>query len=71
MASRCSACCAVAAIGFVLNAIGGFARWTSWRPVLLPVSGLSLVLMALDFNMAFAAIAVDAVIPALLLFVRQ
>ncbi|HWK30774.1 MAG TPA: hypothetical protein VNR20_01700 [Terriglobales bacterium] len=55
----------------MLNAIGGFARWTSWRPVLLPVTGLSLVLMALDFNMAFAAIAVDAVIPALLLFVRQ
>ena len=60
----------VAAVGFVLSAVGLLARWTWWRSVLLPVTALSLVLTTLDWNVAFAGIAVDAVILAVLFLTR-
>jgi hypothetical protein len=61
---------AVAAVGFVVGAVELWARWTWWRSVLLPVTALSLVLTMLDWQVAFAGIAVDVVILALLFIVR-
>jgi hypothetical protein len=58
---------ALAAIGFVAGAVGLMARLPWWRSVLLPVTELSLVLTALDWNVAFAGVGVNLVILALLL----
>lgn len=59
---------AIAAIGFVVGAVALFVPWPWWRSVLLPVTGLSLLLTALDWNVAFAGFAVDVAILGLLLF---
>jgi hypothetical protein len=60
---------AVAAVGFLVGAVALFARVPWWRSVLLPATGLSLVLTALDWNVAFAGFFVDAAILVMLVFV--
>jgi hypothetical protein len=44
---------AVAAVGFVLAAVALLAGWGWWRPMLMGVALLSLVLTTLDWNDAF------------------
>jgi hypothetical protein len=61
---------AVAALGFVVAAVALFARSPWWRAVLLPVTGLSLALTALDWNVAFAGFFVNVTVLAVLLFAR-
>lgn len=56
----------VGAIGFVAAAIGLWLGATWWQPLLLTVTLFSLVLTALDWNIAFAGVAVNLVILALL-----
>jgi hypothetical protein len=53
---------AVAAVGFVVGAAALFARFPWWRSVLAPVTGLSLALTALDWNVAFAGFFVNVAI---------
>ena len=60
----------VAAIGFITGAVGLFAQWPWWRAVLVPVTGFSMLLTALDWNVAFAGFAVNAAILAVLVLVR-
>jgi hypothetical protein len=60
----------VAALGFVAAAVALFAGSTWWRSMLLAVTGLSMVLTALDRNVAFAGFLVNLVILAVVLFVR-
>lgn len=57
---------AVAAIGFVIAALAFWFGWTWWQPVLLGVTFLSLVLTALDWNVAFAGVILNIAILALL-----
>lgn len=61
---------AIAAFGFVVVGVALFGRWPWWRSVLLPVTTLSLMLTALDWNVAFAGLFVNAAILAVLFFVR-
>ena len=61
---------AVAALGFIVSAIALMrgSRW--WQPVLIGVSVFSLLLTGLDWNLAFAGVALNLVILALV-FWRQ
>jgi hypothetical protein len=61
---------AVAAAGFVAAAVALFTRSPWWRSMLLPVTGLSMVLTALDWNVAFAGFVVDVAILAARFFAR-
>jgi len=60
----------VAAFGFIVAAVALLAGSTWWRSVLLAVTGLSLVLTALDWNVAFAGVFVNVAILAVLFFAR-
>jgi hypothetical protein len=57
----------LAALGFVLVAAAFLLGWGWWRPVLIGVTLLSLLLTVLDFGPAKAGIVVNLVILALLL----
>ncbi|WP_161883988.1 ABC transporter permease [Deinococcus alpinitundrae] len=52
----------VAALGFVLVAAAFLLRWGWWRPALIAVTLLSLVLTVLDAGVSFAGVAVNSVI---------
>ncbi|GAA4001497.1 hypothetical protein GCM10022631_10080 [Deinococcus rubellus] len=52
----------VAALGFVLVAAAFLLRWGWWRPTLIAVTLLSLVLTILDAGVAFAGVAVNIMI---------
>ncbi len=56
----------VAALGFVLVSAAFLLGWGWWRPVLLAVTLLSLLLTVLDFGPAKAGIALNLIILALL-----
>lgn len=62
---------AVAAIGFIVAALALFASWIAgwnwWQPVLLGVSLFSLVLTALDWDVAYSGVFVNIAILAILL----
>jgi hypothetical protein len=60
----------VAALGFVLVAAAYLLGWTWWRPALIAVTLLSLVITVLDTGPAKAGIVVNLVILALLLIPR-
>ncbi|HTM27021.1 MAG TPA: hypothetical protein VL225_17610 [Vicinamibacterales bacterium] len=60
----------VAAFGFIVAAVALLAGSTWWRSVLLAITGLSLVLTALDWNVAFAGVFVNVAILAVLFFAR-
>jgi hypothetical protein len=53
---------ALAALGFVATAIGLFADWSWWRPALIGVTLLSLLLTVLDMNVAIAGVLVNLAI---------
>jgi hypothetical protein len=53
---------AVAAAGFILAAIGLIAGGSWWRPVLLGVTLFSLVLTALDWEVAYAGVIINLLI---------
>ncbi len=57
---------AVAAIGFVVAALAFWFGWAGWQPLLLGVTLLSLVLTALDWDVAFAGVILNIAILALL-----
>jgi hypothetical protein len=61
---------AVAAVGFVVGAVALFGRLPWWRSVLVPVTGLSLALTALDWNVAFAGFFVNVAILVVMFLVR-
>jgi hypothetical protein len=61
---------AVAAVGFVVGAVAVFGRSPWWRSVLVLVTGLSLTLTALDWNVAFAGFFVNVAILVVLFFAR-
>jgi hypothetical protein len=61
---------AIVAVGFVVGAVALFAGSPWWRSVLLTVTGLSLVLTGLDWNVAFAGFFVNVAILAVLLLAR-
>ncbi|TSA79943.1 ABC transporter permease [Deinococcus detaillensis] len=52
----------VAALRFVLVAAAFFLHWDWWRPALIAVTLLSLVLTVLDVGVAFAGVAVNIMI---------
>jgi hypothetical protein len=60
----------VAALGFVLVAAAYLLGWAWWRPVLIAVTLLSLVITVLDTGPAKAGIVVNLAILALLLIPR-
>ncbi len=53
---------ALAALGFVASAIGLFAGWDWWRPILIGVTLLSLLLTLLDMDVAVAGVLVNLAI---------
>jgi hypothetical protein len=57
---------AVAAIGFVLAALAFWFGWAGWQSALLGVTLFSLLLTALDWNVAFAGVIINLAILALL-----
>ena len=57
---------AVAAIGFVVAALAFWFGWVGWQPLLLGMTLLSLVLTALDWDVAFAGVILNIAILALL-----
>ena len=57
---------AVAAIGFAVTALAFWFGWGWWQPVLLSVTLFSLLLTALDWNVAFAGVIVNLAILILL-----
>jgi len=57
---------AVTAIGFVVAALAFWFGWAGWQPLLLGVTLLSLVLTALDWDVAFAGVILNIAILALL-----
>ena len=57
---------AVAAVGFVVAALAFWFGWAGWQPLLLGVTLLSLVLTALDWDVAFAGVILNIAILALL-----
>lgn len=59
---------AVAAVGFIIAVVALWAAWSWWQPVLIGVTLFSLALTALDWNVAYAGIAVNLVILAALWF---
>ncbi|MCE7986973.1 MAG: ABC transporter permease [Caldilinea sp. CFX5] len=56
----------VPALGFVVAAVGLSLGAPWWQPLLLTVTLFSLVLTALDWNIAFAGVVVNLIILALL-----
>jgi hypothetical protein len=58
----------IPALGFVIAAIALLAGWIWWRPVLLGVTLVSLVLTLLDSSVAFTGIIVNIAILVLLYF---
>lgn len=52
----------LAAIGFVVTALAVWFDWAWWRPALAGVTLFSLVLTALDWNVAFAGVIVNLAI---------
>ena len=61
----------VAALGFVLVAAGYLFGWAWWRPALIAVTLLSLVVTVLDYGPAWAGIVVNLAILALLFLVPR
>jgi hypothetical protein len=61
----------VAALGFVLVAAAYLLGWNWWRPALMTVTLLSLLLTVLDYGPAKAGIVVNLVILALLVLVPR
>lgn len=61
---------AVAAVGFVASAIAMLTGPSWWQPALIGVTVFSLLLTGLDWNLAFAGVALNLVILALV-FWRQ
>ncbi len=57
---------AVAALGFVLNAVAMLARWTWAQPALVAITLLSLVLTSLDWKVAYAGVILNIAILGLL-----
>ena len=57
---------ALAAIGFVVAAVALIVGWGFGKPMLLGVTLFSLVLTALDYNVAYAGVVVNVVILAIL-----
>ena len=55
-----------AAIGFAVTALAFWFGWGWWQPVLLSVTLFSLLLTALDWNVAFAGVIVNLAILILL-----
>jgi hypothetical protein len=61
---------AVAAVGFIVAAIAMLTGSSWWQPVLIGVTVFSLLLTGLDWNLAFAGVALNLMI-LVLLFWRQ
>ena len=61
---------AVAAVGFVIAAIGMLTGSSWWQPVLIGITVFSLLLTSLDWNLAFAGVALNLVI-LVLVFLQQ
>jgi hypothetical protein len=61
---------AVAAVGFIVSAIAMLTDSSWWQPVLIGVTVFSLLLTSLDWNLAFAGVALNLVI-LVLVFLRQ
>lgn len=59
---------AAAALGFLVAAVALLLDWPTWRPLLLGVTLFSLTLTTLDWTVAYAGIAVNVGILALLVF---
>lgn len=57
---------ALAATGFLVSALAIAAGWTGWRPLLLVATLVSLVLTALDAEVAYAGVIVNVAILAAL-----
>ena len=53
---------ALAAVGFIIAAVAVIASWSWWQPVLLGVTLFSLVLTALDWEVAYAGVIINIVI---------
>ena len=62
---------AVAAVGFIVAAIGMLTGSSWWQPVLIAVTVCSLILTALDSSLAFAGIALNIVILFALFWMRR
>ena len=62
---------ALAALGFVVAALGQLLRWKVSQPMLLGVTLFSLLLTSLDWEIAFAGAIINLVILALLLVVSM
>ena len=62
---------AVAAVGFIVSAIGMLTGSSWWQPVLIGVTVFSLLLTGLDWNLAFAGVALNLVILALVFWQRR
>ena len=62
---------AIAAVGFIVAAIGMLTGSSWWQPVLIAVTVCSLILTALDSSLAFAGIALNIVILFALFWMRR
>ena len=62
---------AVAAVGFIVSAIGMLTGSSWWQHVLIGVTVFSLLLTGLDWNLAFAGLALNLVILALVFWQRR
>lgn len=56
----------IAALGFVVAALAFGFGWAHWQKILLSVTLFSLVLTALDWNLAFAGVILNLIILVLL-----
>ena len=61
----------LAALGFVLAGAAFLLGWTWWRPVLIPVTLLSLLITVLAYGPATAGIVVNLVILACLFLIPR
>ena len=57
---------AVAALGFIIASLAFWFGWGWWQPMLIGVSLFSLVLTALDWQVAFAGVFVNLLILAMI-----
>jgi hypothetical protein len=62
---------AVAAVGFIVAAIAMLTGSSWWQPVLIGVTVFSLLLTGLDWSLAFAGVALNLVILALVFWQRS
>lgn len=62
---------AVAAVGFIVSAIGMLTGSSWWQPFLNGVTVFSLLLTGLDWNLAFAGVALNLVILALVFWLQR